>query len=755
MKEGKTMKKTIAFILAMAMICSVVPAFAVEDVMGGKTVTGAVYYFGYDENEKKLHNAEAIEINNINYTQSPKVNMGKIDESPFLEKGDVLKYEINDNSINGNYEVLYALAFDDSAAASMTFTVVHNNKQTTVTKTKDDLEKDSEGKIIGKWVSLGYFDFAGNGDEYIIHKNDGQGKTYVTLLKIVELKSDVALTNDNTISLAVYKNGSERPDVVNVCEETLVEDAPEGNCKLTTDWEFSDVNMGPMKQAPNGAWVTPSNETKVTYEPGISGEADVYAYVFKGYGDVTYTIKDTKITLQPQKITQDQWVYLGNYDFSAGGNVTLNAASVENISASTVMFETDGTKRQYVTPVCDIGSEQKKPTQDIFIDMVEGDADHWAKTDVEYMASKKMINGVKDKYFDPEARITRAEYITILDRALGFEELSSDEKKVEEQPYDDVILNAWYAPYINYAKKIGLLDGFPLEVETEFKPNQPITREEMGLVTYNAIKTIGKNVDWIESFPDKWDTFPDVGDVNQKTEKGLKTLVQIGILKGVADEWGVVTISPKANATRAQGAVILKRFMEMFVWAGPTTDKQWKFDAEGSSEFSEDSIDTSMMGIDGKISVKEGEIHLDDGKAHVKKGASGYAYWEIRYKVNEEKPGIITSFGLADENGNEVVAIDWRYFRTLNFHNYEEKNNAKSTKTTQEYDLSENYHTFGLELDGDTIHFYMDGQKLADKKLTNMPKTLCPMFSVKPLDTINKQNVTMQVDYVRLWKIAE
>ena len=58
-----------------------------------------------------------------------------------------------------------------------------------------------------------------------------------------------------------------------------------------------------------------------------------------------------------------------------------------------------------------------------------------------------------------------------------------------------------------------------------------------------------------------------VPEVAKKLSSGRKT----GIIKGMTE----TSVAPKGNATRAQGAVILKRFMSSFVWAGPPTDQEW------------------------------------------------------------------------------------------------------------------------------------------------------------------------------------
>ena len=138
----------------------------------------------------------------------------------------------------------------------------------------------------------------------------------------------------------------------------------------------------------------------------------------------------------------------------------------------------------YVTPVNDGGasSNQKKlASLDKFDDMKE----HWAQYDVEYMANEKLISGVSDNLFDPEAQIIRAEYVTILVRAMNYETFYGES-------YSDFAADSWYANYVATAKANGLLNGLP--TDDGFKPEQPVTREEMALFTYNAINQLG-NID--------------------------------------------------------------------------------------------------------------------------------------------------------------------------------------------------------------------------------------------------------------------
>ena len=58
-------------------------------------------------------------------------------------------------------------------------------------------------------------------------------------------------------------------------------------------------------------------------------------------------------------------------------------------------------------------------------------ADHWAKTDIDYLTAKGIVNGVSDTEFAPEKPVTRAEFLTLVLKALG-----EDEAKYTDADFD-------------------------------------------------------------------------------------------------------------------------------------------------------------------------------------------------------------------------------------------------------------------------------------------------------------------------------
>lgn len=170
---------------------------------------------------------------------------------------------------------------------------------------------------------------------------------------------------------------------------------------------------------------------------------------------------------------------------------------------------------------------------------------HWAKADVELLASKLVIKGVSDTQFAPNANVTRAEFAALLVRALGLKEEISAK-------FVDVPSNSWFAGAVGSSAKAGLIEGFD---DTSFKPNERITREQMAVMITRAMKFAGKSaaVDLKQL-----DKFTDSNGLNVWSKAAVAEAVSAGIVNGVTE----TTFVPAAPATRAEAAVMLKRFLQ-------------------------------------------------------------------------------------------------------------------------------------------------------------------------------------------------
>ncbi|MBD0382791.1 pectinesterase family protein [Paenibacillus sedimenti] len=171
---------------------------------------------------------------------------------------------------------------------------------------------------------------------------------------------------------------------------------------------------------------------------------------------------------------------------------------------------------------------------------------HWAKPDVELLASKLVVNGMTDTAFVPLNPITRAEFAALLVRALGL-------PKEMNAAYSDVNENDWYAGAVAAAAEAGIINGFE---DGTFKPNAYITREQAAVMIARALEKAGKKP---ASGGKGVTVFTDNQEISSYAKDAVSAVVNAGIINGMTDH----TFVPDANASRAEAAVLLKRLLQV------------------------------------------------------------------------------------------------------------------------------------------------------------------------------------------------
>lgn len=177
-------------------------------------------------------------------------------------------------------------------------------------------------------------------------------------------------------------------------------------------------------------------------------------------------------------------------------------------------------------------------------------AKHWAKSAVNDMGSRMVIDGTGGGKFTPNRDITRAEFAAILVRGLGL--------KPENGPtaFSDVKASDWYSGVINTAYAYQLIDGFQ---DGTFRPQDKITREQAMLILSKAMVLTGladtlsaKSADAVLH------PFGDAAKVAKWAQNGVSSSVDAGIVTGRSAD----TLAPKANMTRAEVAAIVQRLLQ-------------------------------------------------------------------------------------------------------------------------------------------------------------------------------------------------
>jgi hypothetical protein len=172
--------------------------------------------------------------------------------------------------------------------------------------------------------------------------------------------------------------------------------------------------------------------------------------------------------------------------------------------------------------------------------------DHWAKANIEFLASREIVKGKSAVRFDPNGNVTRAEFVTMLAYCTD-----KDIAKSVSAGFVDVATGAWYFDYINWAVKEGIVKGYG---NGRFGPNDVITREQMAVMTDNFIKAMKAQLDIVN----KKTSFTDQEKINSWSAEAVANMQQYGIIKGKTNG----AFDPQGTATRAEAATVLKGYID-------------------------------------------------------------------------------------------------------------------------------------------------------------------------------------------------
>jgi len=196
----------------------------------------------------------------------------------------------------------------------------------------------------------------------------------------------------------------------------------------------------------------------------------------------------------------------------------------------------------------DTSSNEKTPEKEEawvnpFKDVKESD---WFYDTVEYVNKNGIINGMTEDTFSPSTQLTRAMLVTILYRVEGSPRISSDSK------FDDVKDSDWYGAPIIWAAENEIVNGVS---ETEFAPNNAITREQIAAIIYRYAKAKGYDVTQGGMAVRE---FEDYEKISSWAGEAMQWAVNTKLINGKT----ATTVNPQDKATRAEAATIIMRFIE-------------------------------------------------------------------------------------------------------------------------------------------------------------------------------------------------
>jgi len=226
--------------------------------------------------------------------------------------------------------------------------------------------------------------------------------------------------------------------------------------------------------------------------------------------------------------TAKAWVSLGGTVDKIKHTVTV---TVDHFSKYAVMVETVA-----------------KPPVVKFKDV---DSAHWAWKNIEALVAREILKGYPDQTFRPENEITRAEFTTIVVRALGLTEI-----RPAAPAFADVGPQNWFYSSVEAAAKAGLVRGYE---NGTFRPENRISRQEMAVI---LVRALGKEDEAQAKATEKL-AFADADKI-AVWAKGCVVIAVAGeLVKGYPDN----TFGPLKNTTRAETAAMVYRFLEKIMFS--------------------------------------------------------------------------------------------------------------------------------------------------------------------------------------------
>lgn len=163
---------------------------------------------------------------------------------------------------------------------------------------------------------------------------------------------------------------------------------------------------------------------------------------------------------------------------------------------------------------------------------------------IDYMVANGYMNGTSSSKFSPDLSMNRAMMVTILYRLAGSPAVSGT------NPFTDVKQGDYFYNAVIWAYTNGVTTGTSA---TTFSPDGVLTREQIATFLYRYAQFAGMSTSARASLSG----YTDAGSISSYALTAMQWAVGSGIINGTTR----TTLSPTANATRVQIAVMVWRFM--------------------------------------------------------------------------------------------------------------------------------------------------------------------------------------------------
>ncbi len=215
-------------------------------------------------------------------------------------------------------------------------------------------------------------------------------------------------------------------------------------------------------------------------------------------------------------------------------------------------------------------------------------AKHWAKDNIDFIASRDLISGTSAATFAPDTAITRADFLMALGRLSD-----TDVSSWKTGSFTDVKAADPAMPYIEWAVGSKIVSGYG---NGKFGPTDLITREQMAVMMQNYAKATGYKLPVSAAAV----TFSDSAKISSYAKAAIKAIQQAGIMQGKGNN----IFDPQGNATRGEASTILRHFVELVIDKG--TARGWVQNDAGQWQY----ISESGKPVTGWLTVNSDKYYF-------------------------------------------------------------------------------------------------------------------------------------------------
>ncbi|QAT42761.1 S-layer homology domain-containing protein [Aminipila luticellarii] len=444
---------------------------------------------------------------------------------------------------------------------SVEIKLIAEKKDNTATNASDiSATATSDGKTVGIFVDLSVLktvkDSSGN-------EISSQSVTLTELPSLIEVLIPLPTSLQGRANYVVYRyHGTEVNTITTEANPTgeKIELVDNGATIKLTIKKFSTYAI---------AYTTPTTPTHNT--GGSSGDSSVVLSIITAEqsegGKITINTDKKTATLIPDDGYVIADVVVDGKSIGATENYTFKDRNTHKICAifvkkSALAYYNQDNQKVYIGFSAIVGNLYKYVAPaSVTVEFKENPKTFtdntivWAKPSIDFVTEREIFLGKTQDQFGSNESMTRAMFVTAIGRLYerSYGSISGNGSVSAISSFYDVNTSDYYAKYVTWANENGLVKGVR---ENLFAPNEKVTREQMAAIMFNFAKFLKK-----ADVTDGSLVYADSESISSWAMDGAKYCQGTNVITGREGNRFI----PQGNATRAEVAAVMDRFIETIV----------------------------------------------------------------------------------------------------------------------------------------------------------------------------------------------